>query len=572
VRLVELDGKPQADVRVLFAAPISAAREVNGQEQPIGEAKVNDGVLITSFSAYQPRTFALRLTSPVDKLAGVQSEPVALHYDLATASNDGTRSQGGFDGKGNTLPAEMLPSQITFNDVKFQLAPAKTGSLNAVTAKGQSIALPSGHYNRVYLLAAADGDQKATFELANRKVELNIQNWGGFIGQWDDRQWSSKNTSHDDYGDMIGLKPGYIKRADLAWFCSHHHNAAGENITYSYSYLFGYSLDLPEGVKTIRLPNNEKIRILAISVANKSPEMTPAQPLYDVLPSSHAGPADFTVMASTPEVSVPQGRSATNRVMVLPRGDFNGEANLSVSGLPAGVTASFNPASTTGSSAMTLTASNAAAPVTTTATITATSGNLSHNLTSNITVTPVLSGTVPVDLSPVYNITGIYSDNTRFERDASFDGGGYSFSEQQIGREQVGDSVVFRLGPANAPDVVTGKTVSLPAEKFSSLKILATAVEGEQEMQIFTVTYSDGTSSSFTQSLSDWAYPQAYKGESVAASMPYRLAGDGSKDSSTFHVYAYSFNLDSSKSVRSVSLPSNREVLILAMTLVPAKQ
>ena len=27
---------------------------------------------------------------------------------------------GGFDGKGNALPAEMLPAQITFNDVQFQ--------------------------------------------------------------------------------------------------------------------------------------------------------------------------------------------------------------------------------------------------------------------------------------------------------------------------------------------------------------------------------------------------------------------------------------------------------------------
>ena len=51
--------------------------------------------------------------------------PVTLRYDLATASNDGAKSQGGFDGKGNALPAEMLPAQITFNDVQFQLAPQR---------------------------------------------------------------------------------------------------------------------------------------------------------------------------------------------------------------------------------------------------------------------------------------------------------------------------------------------------------------------------------------------------------------------------------------------------------------
>ncbi len=64
VRLVELDGKPQADVKISFAAPITSAREVNGQEQPVGSATVTDGALVTSFGGYQPRTFALHLAAP----------------------------------------------------------------------------------------------------------------------------------------------------------------------------------------------------------------------------------------------------------------------------------------------------------------------------------------------------------------------------------------------------------------------------------------------------------------------------------------------------------------------------
>jgi len=283
VRLVELDGKPQPDVQVSFITPITAAREVNGQEQPVGTATVNSGALVTSFSAYQPRTFALRFASSQVKVAAVRSAPVTLRYDLATASNDGTKSNGGFDSAGNALPAEMLPPQITFNDVQFQLAPAKTGSPNAVVAKGQKIDLPAGQYDRAYVLAAsADGDQKATFEAGDKKVELSIQDWGGFIGQWDDRKWSSGDTSNDNYGEMIGLTPAYIKRADLAWYCSHHHNAAGENVAYGYSYLFAYPIDLPQGTRTITLPDNGKIRILAISVADENPEVKPAQPLYDL--------------------------------------------------------------------------------------------------------------------------------------------------------------------------------------------------------------------------------------------------------------------------------------------------
>ncbi len=57
-----------------------------------------------------------------------------------------------------------------------------------MVAKGQKIELPTGHYNRVYVLAAAaNGDQKAEFEAGGKKAELNVEDWGGFIGQWDDR-------------------------------------------------------------------------------------------------------------------------------------------------------------------------------------------------------------------------------------------------------------------------------------------------------------------------------------------------------------------------------------------------
>ncbi len=303
LRLVEMDGKPEPNVRISFAGPIQSAREVNGQEQPLGPAKVVDGALVTSFTAYQPRTFALTLGPAPARVTAAHSVPVSLHYDLATASNDGAPVTGGFDGKGNALPAEMLPSRIAFNGVEFQLAPASTGAANALVPAGQTISLPRGNYNRIYVLAAsADGDQDAAFKVGDQEHTLTIEDWGGFIGQWDDRQWQAKeitvparpgrpaHTEMDDYAVMTGIRPGYIKRAALAWYCSHHHDAAGKNVAYSYSYLFAYPIDLPRGARSITLPNNDKIRILAMSVADQDPSITPVQPLYDTLGRSEPGP------------------------------------------------------------------------------------------------------------------------------------------------------------------------------------------------------------------------------------------------------------------------------------------
>ena len=310
VRMVELDGKPEPDVRVSFAAPVIAAREVNGQEQPVGPASVHDGALATSFTPYEPRTFALRLGASTTKLASIQSQPVALPYDLAVASNDDTKTiGGGFDGNGNAMPAEMLPDHINYHGVQFNLAPARTGSPNAVIAKGQTIHLPAGRFNRIYILAAsADGDQTASFLLGDRAASLKIQDWGGFIGQWDTRIW--KDLPQTDWaisanhavwpppdmekrekadpipsypGDYIGLEAGFVKPAGVAWYASHHHTSDGLNQPYQYSYLFAYSMDINPNERTLVLPDNSKIRILAVSVAQENPELKPAQPLFDTL-------------------------------------------------------------------------------------------------------------------------------------------------------------------------------------------------------------------------------------------------------------------------------------------------
>ena len=64
------------------------------------------------------------------------------------------------------------------------------------------------------------------------------------------------------------MTPGFIKRDPVAWYASHHYNAQGGSEVYAYCYLFGYSLDLPEGATTLTLPDNNKIRIMAITVAD----------------------------------------------------------------------------------------------------------------------------------------------------------------------------------------------------------------------------------------------------------------------------------------------------------------
>lgn len=305
VRMVEETGKPQKDVHVTFPIAVASAREINGAEEEVGLATVSKGDLVTDFGPYQPRTFSVKMGPVKTKLVAQQSQPVKLPYDVSVATADQRPSTGGFDAEGKSLPAEMLSKEIGYDGIKFSLAPAGDSELNAVTAQGQTITLPEGNFNRLYLLAAAyEGDQKATFQIGSTPVDLTIQNWTGYIGQWDNRQWKTMPIAPPatpDSGDtsvaaqranrtlayihthgpmmastLVNITPAFTKPASVAWYASHRHGTAGNNEIYNYSYLYAYTMDVPAGAKTLTLPANDRIRILAITAAQASDQMQPA--------------------------------------------------------------------------------------------------------------------------------------------------------------------------------------------------------------------------------------------------------------------------------------------------------
>jgi hypothetical protein len=205
-------------------------------------------------------------------------------------------------------------------------------------------------------------------------------------------------------------------------------------------------------------------------------------------------------------------------------------------------------------------------------TITGKSGKITQTATINLAVSAAIGqfglGT-QINLSSAFNINGIYTDGSTYST-GGLDGVGFSYSANLLTPSRVLDLILFRFGPANQLDAVsgTGQTVSLPEGHFFTLLLLGTGVEGSQTSQIITVTYTDGTSSQFVQSFSDWFSPQSFPGEYEAVAMPYRNFADGSEDQRTFNLYAYQFRLNPARRVKSVTLPNNPYVLVLAATLL----
>ncbi len=98
---------------------------------------------------------------------------------------------------------------------------------------------------------------------------------------------------------------------------------------------------------------------------------------------------DYSLSMTPASQSVAPGGNTSYTVTVTGNNGFSGTVNLGVSGLPSGVTGSFNPTSVAGSGSSTLTIDVGAAVASGsyTATVTGTSGALVHTTSSGLTIT-----------------------------------------------------------------------------------------------------------------------------------------------------------------------------------------
>jgi hypothetical protein len=126
---------------------------------------------------------------------------------------------------------------------------------------------------------------------------------------------------------------------------------------------------------------------------------------------------DFGLSVSPPSVSVQAGSSATATITATPTpgaGSGPGPVSLGVSGLPAGVTATFspNPITTGLNSTMTITAAGTASAASATVTVTATgtnsAGPIVHTVNIGLTVTGGGGATGGVTATPVVSSSGPY--------------------------------------------------------------------------------------------------------------------------------------------------------------------
>ncbi len=172
-------------------------------------------------------------------------------------------------------------------------------------------------------------------------------------------------------------------------------------------------------------------------------------------------------------------------------------------------------------------------------------------------------------LQSSYNRAGIYTDGSQFGSAAGIDDDGTALSATLLGPSETWHSTFFDFGLPNATNVIsaTGQTITLPPGQYSSLLMLAVGVNGSQDNQAFTVNYTNGAASSFSVSIADWVVPVNYSGQTTVETIGHRNTSSGSQDNPGANIYGYTMTLNSNYVVKSIKLPNNANVEVLALSL-----
>ena len=300
VRFYETSGQAPQQAVVRFAGEIVEAEELNGNEAPLGGASFSGRELRFTATPFSMKTFRVKLAAPAQAVAPAACRPVALPYNLKTASYNPYRSDANFDGKGNSYAAELFPSKIESRGIGFEFGSPEAE--NGVKCRRDTIALPSGDYDKLYLVVASTRhDNRAVFTVDGEEHEVLVPYYGGFIGQWG-------HTGHTE---------GYLKRADVLFCGTHKHDMiANRDVPYEFTYLFCTGIDIPKGARELILPDDPRIVVFAATVASD--------------PNNAVTPACDLLRVSLPEKGADEGEQANrnlafDRLVVARSGEVSSE-------------------------------------------------------------------------------------------------------------------------------------------------------------------------------------------------------------------------------------------------------
>ncbi len=177
-----------------------------------------------------------------------QSVDLSSLFNVIGVTSDHTRvkADGGFDGEGNTFPNQNVQEKTVVRNVAFNVG--KPDAQNVLACRGQVIPLPSGSHQSLWILASS-------IEGSHRDQPITIRYTDG-TSQVIQQSFSDWYVPEAFSGEVRAIR------------CEYRNTPDGTKDTRNFFvYAYGFNLDATKTLKDVTLPNDDGIRVLAVSTA-----------------------------------------------------------------------------------------------------------------------------------------------------------------------------------------------------------------------------------------------------------------------------------------------------------------
>ena len=525
----------------------------------------------------------------------------------------------GFDGGGYYYYSGNLQSTITWSGATFQFGPvpnSSDGQNNFVQAKGQTISLPQGDYGWLYLAGAAANGSRPNQQITLTFTDGSTDTWTQSFSDW----CGPQNYAGES---IIQMQPNWVNQVGNVH--------PQTNYVYGYAYQIPAgktlaSITLPNnqnvGILGMTMLGNTTQQPYAIGMA------TDGTPFFgggfdsdgyayswDAMGNAASGGmrvgstlAWNGVTFDLADPNQPNFTWAAGQTIAVSQGNYT-TLNLAGAGVNGSqqnqqITLTF----TDGSSVVwTQSFSDWGSPqnygheaIVSTQSYRNTASGGTNQFTNHIygysytiptgkTLASIslpnnpnlrlldvqMSNSTPVNLSGAYTSWGIANGEHQVANHQGFDGGGYYYYSGNLQSTITWSGATFQFGPVpNSSDgqnnfvQAKGQTISLPQGDYGWLYLAGAAANGSRPNQQITLTFTDGSTDTWTQSFSDWCGPQNYAGESIIQMQPNWVNQVGNVHPQTNYVYGYAYQIPAGKTLASITLPNNQNVGILGMTML----
>jgi hypothetical protein len=445
----------------LSASGLPSGVTLSLNPNPVTGTAYNSTATVQASASGTPGQYPVTITAVSGNQTVTSSMTVVVAPPSFTLSNSGSVSLGqGLSGTtylciypangfavNVSLAVSGLPSGVT---ASFSPNP-NTGSYSVLTLTAASNA-PVGQYPLTVTGTAGSLTETTTLTLNVGVPSFTLSAYGATVGQGQSSSAAVYMSAVYGFNSPVTLSVSGLPSGVTASFPTNPTTAYYNQLT------FNVGSSVPAG----QYP-------LTITGTAGSLTETTTMTLTVGVPSFTLSTAGYSTIG--------QGSTGTSYVYVYSQNGFSGSVNLSISGLPSGVTATFGTDPTTYSSTILFTVASTAAVGSSTLTITGTSGSLTQTSTLTLTVA-----------APTFSLYGPYS--------LSVNQGANANSSVTVS-PQYGFAGNVSLSASGLPDGVTATFSPNPTTGASTLTISAssTAAAG-------TTTFSiTGTSGSITQSV-----------------------------------------------------------------------